>query len=143
MLSAMGADPFGSNESVRPRAAQRRVLVADDNSDAATSLAMLLSQAGYEVRLAHDGEEALSRARLFKPQAAVLDIGMPKLTGYELAALIRAEPWGKHALLIALTGWGHHEHRRRAVQAGFDHHLTKPAEPAELERLIATASFRD
>ena len=114
----------------------RRILVADDNYDSATSLSILLNDAGYEVRTAGDGVQALETAAQFRPDVALLDIGMPKLNGYEVARQIRNQPWGRHVLMIALTGWGGADHRRQTAQAGFDHHLTKPVDPAALTRLL-------
>lgn len=116
-----------------------RVLVADDNVDAADSLAMMLELAGHEVRLAHDGQQALVLAESFRPQVALLDIGMPLATGHEVAAAIRAAPWGSAMVLIALTGWGLDEDRRQALDAGFDQHMTKPVDFDTLEAAIAAA----
>ncbi len=115
----------------------RRVLVADDNKDAADSLAMWLELAGHEVRVAHSGRAALSLAQAFRPDASLLDIGMPDLSGYEVAAELRREPWGSGILLVALTGWGQEDDRRRAREAGFDRHLTKPVDPEALGELLA------
>ena len=114
----------------------RRFLIADDNRDAADSLGMLLELAGHEVRVAHSGETALSLAQAFRPDTALLDIGMPDLSGYEVARQLRREPWGIGIRLIALTGWGQPDDVRRALEAGFDHHLTKPVEPEALTALI-------
>jgi PAS domain S-box-containing protein len=114
----------------------RRVLVADDNRDAADSLAMLLELSGHEVRVAHDGLTALSLAQVFRPDISVLDIGMPNLSGYEVAQALRRETWGAHIRLIARSGWGQEEDRRRAQEAGFDHHLTKPVAPETLAALL-------
>jgi len=116
-----------------------RVLVADDNVDAADSLAMMLELGGFEVRIAHDGKQALALAESFRPQVALLDIGMPLATGHEVAAAIRAAPWGSTMVLIALTGWGLDEDRRQALDAGFDQHMTKPVDPNALEAVIAAA----
>ncbi len=104
----------------------RRVLIADDNADAADTLAMLLEIEGHEVRVAHGGHAALALAQAFRPDIALLDIGMPELNGYEVAAALRREPWGKAMQLIALTGWGQESDRRHTNAAGFDWHLTKP-----------------
>jgi CheY-like chemotaxis protein len=120
----------------------RRVLVADDNKDAADSLAMWLELAGHEVRVAHSGRAALSLAQAFRPDASLLDIGMPDMSGYEVAAELRREPWGRRILLIALTGWGQDDDRRRAREAGFDRHLTKPIDPEALDALLAQESAR-
>jgi PAS domain S-box-containing protein len=115
----------------------RRVLVADDNKDAADALAMLLELAGHEVRVAHGGRAALSLAQTFRPDVAVLDIGMPELNGYEVAKELRREPWGSRMCLVALTGWGQDEDRQRAQDAGFDRHLTKPVDTDALEKLLS------
>lgn len=117
----------------------RRVLIADDNADAAESLAMLLQLAGHEVRVAHLGRAALAQAQLFRPQVVLLDIGMPDLSGYDVAQQLRREPWTQGLLLIALTGWGQEADRRQALEAGFDHHLCKPVDPDQLIRLIGAA----
>ena len=125
-----------------PRPERRRILIADDNADAAESLSMLLELAGHEVRVASLGRDALSLAKTFRPDTALLDIGMPDLSGYEVARELRREPGPTRIQLIALTGWGHEEDRRRAREAGFDHHLTKPVDASELEALIANRSSR-
>ncbi|HEY2779270.1 MAG TPA: CheR family methyltransferase [Steroidobacteraceae bacterium] len=114
-----------------------RVLIADDNRDGAETLGLYLGMSGHEVLLAHSGAEALEVASRTRPQVAVLDIGMPVLNGYEVARRIRGETWGEELTLIAVTGWGQESDKRAAYAAGFDHHLTKPVDPAELERLLA------
>ncbi|HTW38495.1 MAG TPA: response regulator [Steroidobacteraceae bacterium] len=116
-----------------PRA---RILVADDNYDAAQSLALMLGIDGHEVRTASDGLEALRVAEEFRPQLVLLDIGMPKLDGYETARRLRERPWSRATRLFALTGWGQEEDRERARQAGFDRHLVKPVDPDELTELL-------
>ena len=116
--------------------AQHRILVVDDNVDAAESFSMLLAMMGNETSMAHDGFEALEVAAVFRPDVIVLDIGMPKMNGYEAACHIRQQPWGKNVILIALTGWGQEEDKRRSLEAGFDFHLTKPVLPAALEKLL-------
>jgi signal transduction histidine kinase len=118
--------------------ARRKILVVDDNADAAESLAALLSIGGHETRMAHDGPEALQQAERFHPDIVFLDIGMPTLDGHETAKLIRRQPWGKDMVLVALTGWGQSEDRRRSKDAGFNHHLVKPADPAVVEKLLAS-----
>jgi CheY-like chemotaxis protein len=130
------------NAPERPREASvarppRRVLIADDNRDGADTLGMFLEMRGHEVHLAHTGAEALRVAREVRPDIGVLDIGMPVLSGYEVAKRIRREAWGDRVTLIALTGWGQEDDKRRARLAGFDHHLTKPIDPDLLERLFA------
>jgi CheY-like chemotaxis protein len=117
--------------------ARRRVLVVDDNTDAAESLATLLSITGHDTRLAHDGVQAVEEARTFQPHVMFLDIGMPALDGHETARRIRLEPWGRNIVLVALTGWGQREDRRKSKEAGFDHHLVKPADPAVVAKLLA------
>jgi len=115
---------------------RRKVLVADDNTDAAESLAMLLELMGNEVRTAADGLEAVEVAQAFRPDVAVLDIGMPRLDGNGAARRIRAAEWGRGMALVALTGWGQVEDRRRTAEAGFDLHLTKPVDPTTLDALL-------
>jgi CheY-like chemotaxis protein/nitrogen-specific signal transduction histidine kinase len=118
--------------------ARSRILIADDNRDAADSLSMLLELAGHEVRVAHLGRAALSLAQAFRPDVAFLDIGMPDLSGYEVAQALRREPWGERIQLIALTGWGQEKDRQQALEAGFNQHLTKPIDPDRLEALISS-----
>jgi len=113
----------------------RRVLVADDHRDTADSLEMLLSLLGHEVTVAYDGPSALRAAVTSSPDVMLLDIGLPKLDGYEVAKRIRQR--GLTALLVAVTGWGKEEDKRRAVEAGFDVHLTKPIDLETLEKLLA------
>jgi PAS domain S-box-containing protein len=121
----------------RPGAAGgRRILVVDDNRDAAASLAMMLKIMGHEVRTAHDGLAGVEAAAASRPDVILLDIGMPKLNGYDACRRIRAEPWGQDVFIVAVTGWGQDEDKRRSLEAGFDHHLTKPVEPADLERVL-------
>jgi PAS domain S-box-containing protein len=118
-------------------AARRRVLVVDDNRDAAVSLARLLDCMGNETQTAHDGLEALGLAETFRPDLVMLDIGMPRLSGYDTARRIREQPWGRSMVLVALSGWGQDEDRRRSKDAGFDSHLVKPLEPETMEKLLA------
>ncbi len=118
---------------------RRRILVADDNGDAAGSLALRLELAGHEVRTAGDGLEALAVARTFQPEVVLLDLGMPAMDGYETARHMRRLPWGKQARLIALTGWGQQQDRLRTAEAGFDVHLVKPVSEQDLFRAIAAS----
>jgi PAS domain S-box-containing protein len=115
-----------------------RVLVVDDNLDAAATLGMLLRMAGHDARTAHDGLEALSVASGFRPHVVILDIGLPKLNGYDAARRIREQTWGKGAVLIAMTGWGQEGDRHRSKAAGFDHHMVKPVNPTALMKLLAS-----
>ena len=109
-----------------------RVLVVDDNIDSASSLAQVFEMLGYETAMAHDGAQALEVAQTFRPRVVVLDIGLPRLSGHEVAQHLRREPWGRELLLIALSGWGQEEDRRRSKEAGFDHHFVKPVDLANL-----------
>lgn len=114
-----------------------RILVVDDNPDAALSLAMMLSIMGHETRTAYDGESAVATAESFLPDVVLLDIGLPKLNGYEVAQRIRENAWGASMFLIAVTGWGQEEDRQRSSEVGLNVHMVKPVEPAALERLLA------
>jgi CheY-like chemotaxis protein len=118
-------------------AAGRRVLVADDSRDSAESMGMLLELAGHEVRLAYDGQEALELADSFRPDVILLDIGLPKLDGFEVASRLRQDHRHDRMLLMAVTGYGTDGDRDRARAAGFDHHLVKPVDPRTLRDLIA------
>jgi CheY-like chemotaxis protein/two-component sensor histidine kinase len=129
--------PAPENLPPSESAGARRVLIADDNRDGAEIMAMLLTYSGFEVQLAHTGPEALAIAERQKPDFAVLDIGMPGMSGYEVARAIRSQTWGTAIKLIAVTGWGQEDDKRKAKEAGFDHHLTKPIDPGALERLMA------
>ncbi len=130
------ADP----EAPQPgNAAARRILLADDNVDFARSLADALAMRGYDVRVAHDGAEALQAARELDPDVALLDIGMPKVHGYELARRLREDPRTARCRLVAVTGWGKDDDRRRAREAGFDRHLVKPVDVDEVEAILREA----
>ena len=120
-----------------PAAAPLRILVADDNVDATELLRTILVQRGHQVAIAFNGEQALAEARTFLPQVGLLDIGMPGMSGYELAAALRKNPETASMFLVAITGWGQDEDRRRAIDAGFDAHITKPARPESLFALFA------
>jgi signal transduction histidine kinase/ActR/RegA family two-component response regulator len=117
--------------------APRRILVVDDNRDAADTLRLLLRMMGSDVNTAHDGLEAVAAAAEFRPEVVLLDLGLPKLDGYEAARRIRAQEGGADLFLVALTGWGHEEDRRRSLEAGFDLHMTKPVEFDALRKLLA------
>jgi CheY-like chemotaxis protein len=113
-----------------------KILVVDDNRDAADTCATLLELSGHQVQVAYAGEKALAVAGRFQPHVAILDIGLPDINGYELARRIRSAPWGRDIALVAMTGWGQDEDRRRALEAGFDRHLTKPLAADALEALV-------
>jgi CheY-like chemotaxis protein len=114
-----------------------RILVVDDNKDSADSMGMLLRLKGNDIRTANDGHEAVEIAETFHPELVLLDIGLPRLNGYEVAHRIRQQPWGRDAILVAMTGWGQDEDRRRSLEAGFNFHAVKPVELAALEELLA------
>jgi CheY-like chemotaxis protein len=143
-LAAPGNDNGAAREvaqaSEAPPASGYRVLVVDDHRDAADSLAMLLKLQGHEVRVAYSGAAALEMTATYVPDVVFLDIGMPKMDGYEVARRLRQRPGLEHVVLVALTGWGQAEDRRRTAQAGFNHHLVKPPEPQALEHVFAGLS---
>lgn len=124
------SEPIGST------ARKRRILIADDNEDAAESLCVLLRMEGHEVEVAHDGRAALERFAAWHPGVAILDIGMPGLDGYEVARQMRAAAGGLELLLVAVTGWGQQTDKALAFAAGFDHHFTKPLEPDRIFELL-------
>ena len=126
--------PAASSSTQAP--VKRRVLIADDNQDAAASLAMLLRLEGHEVTVVHDGREALSVIGTGQPEVVLLDIGMPEIDGYEVARRVRQQPQGRAITLIAVTGWGQMADKERALAAGFNHHFTKPIEPEKLNQLL-------
>jgi signal transduction histidine kinase/CheY-like chemotaxis protein len=119
-----------------------RILVVDDNYDSADSLGALLRMAGHSVEVAYDGVSSLTVADRFHPQAVLLDIGMPSMDGYAVAARFRQRPEGEETLLIAITGWGQPADKQRALDAGFDHHLTKPVNPSTLFTLLSRPRAR-
>jgi two-component system, sensor histidine kinase len=135
------AAPATTDATGRP-GAPARVLVVDDNVDAANSLAMVLESIGLPHRVAHDGEAALREADAFAPQVVLLDIGMPGMDGYEVARRLRRRPATRDAMLVAVTGWGQPQDRRRSREAGFDHHFAKPVDIGALTALL-TGSYRD
>jgi CheY-like chemotaxis protein len=116
----------------------RRVLVVEDSRDSAASLRMLLEVVGYQVRVAYTGGAGLAEAQAWRPEAIVCDIGLPEMDGYEVARRLRRTAGLEGVLLVALTGYGRDEDRRQAFAAGFDYHLTKPADPDELRRLLSS-----
>jgi CheY-like chemotaxis protein len=128
----------GAGAGVAPR---RRILVADDLRDNADVLAMVLRHKGHEVRVAYDGTGAIEVAAAWKPEVVLLDIGMPDIDGYEVCRFIRSLP-GQVPFVVAQTGWGGAEDRRRAREAGFDHHLLKPVDPAALDAVLEVFARR-
>ena len=119
-------------------ASSHRILIVDDNRDGADSLSEMLKIMGNDTRTAYDGEAAVSAAGEFRPDVVLLDIGLPKLNGYDACRRIRGQPWGNGMLLIALTGWGQEEDVRRSQDAGFDRHMVKPVDPTALMELLAS-----
>jgi CheY-like chemotaxis protein len=116
----------------------RRILIVDDNEDGAESLALLLQVAGHETHMAHDGLAAIEAAERLRPDAVLLDIGLPRMNGYEVCSRIRKAAWGKNVVLVALTGWGQEEDRHRSREAGFDAHMVKPVDFDALLNLVAS-----
>jgi len=131
------AEPSDSDDVPEP-SARYRILIADDNRDGADSLAMLLQTMGHEVQTAYAGDEAVAIAEEMRPDAILLDLGMPRLNGYEACRDIRSRPWGREVVLIALTGWGQEEDKRRTREASFDLHLVKPVDSADLLKVLAS-----
>jgi CheY-like chemotaxis protein len=138
-LSAANAYDAGCGRGPQPEngTARCRVLVVDDNEDSADCLGMMLTITGHDTRTAHDGLEAVAAAEAFRPDVVLLDIGLPRLNGYDVCRRIREQPWGKGTVLIALTGRCEDEDRRRSKEAGFNYHLVKPVDPADLNKLLA------
>jgi len=120
--------------------ARRRILIVDDNEDAVTMMALLLGKWGHEVHVAHDGEEALATGALTLPEIVLMDIGMPVMDGHTACGHMRRTPWGKRVFIVALTGWGQEEDKRKSEQAGFDHHLVKPVGNVDLKAVLAMAT---
>lgn len=122
--------------SGRAGATGRRILVVDDNRDVAESLALLLQIEGHDARIAYEGRHAIEVADIFEPQMVVLDIGMPQMSGHQTVSLLRKRDWAKETIFVAVTGWGQPDDRRRSLDAGFDYHLVKPVDPADLRALL-------
>jgi CheY-like chemotaxis protein len=117
-----------------------RILIVDDNRDGANSLSLMLKIMGNETKTAYDGQEGVEIASAFLPDIVLMDIGLPKLNGYEACRAIRRTSWGKKVFMIALTGWGQDEDRRRSQEAGFDRHFVKPVDSAALAKLLGELS---
>jgi PAS domain S-box-containing protein len=131
-----------SRRSVRSDPERRKVLVTDDNEDAATALALMLTHMGNEVQIARNGEEALTVAAEFRPDLILMDVGMPRLDGLEATRRLRKTEWGRRAAIVALTGWGQEADKRRSHEAGVDDHLVKPVDPEALEKVLAAMPAR-
>ena len=135
---ARGTDGLATVAETQPL----RILVVDDNRDAVESLAELLKLSGHEPRTANDGMHALEAAAGFQPDVVIMDVGMPRLNGYDAARRIRAHPWGAQVALVAMSGWGQDADRAKSRAAGFDAHLVKPVEFAALMQLLAQLTAR-
>ena len=133
---AMDSKP-GQSPSSDTAVRRFRIMVVDDNHDSALSLAMVLTMMGHETRTAHDGQTALATAEEFHPDVVLLDIGLPKMNGYEVAQRIREQAWGIEMFLIAVTGWGQAEDRARSAEVGLNMHMVKPVEPTALQAVLA------
>ena len=113
-----------------------RVLIVDDNVDSAEAMALLVRYYGHDVQVAHDGEGALRLAETYRPEAILLDLGLPRVDGYEVTRRLRAEPWAVRTTIVAISGWGQDADLQRSREAGCNHHLVKPAEPQALKTLL-------
>ena len=131
-----GVDPAREIQQA-PTTAARRILVVDDHPDVAETLVMMLRIMGHDTATAHDGLDAVAVAEAFRPDVILMDIGMPNLNGYDACRRIREQPWGRRIVMVAQTGWGQRDDKQRAIASGFDRHITKPIDPAALERMLA------
>jgi PAS domain S-box-containing protein len=139
VISGGATTPVRVNAQLPPPVSPRRILVVDDNTDAASSLSVLLEHQGHQVATAHDGAEAVAKARILRPQIVFLDLGMPRMDGLEAARHLRSLANGEPMLLVALTGWGQKQDQQRTREAGFDVHLVKPINRAELDKVLAAS----
>ena len=130
-----GISPAAS-DTPAASSAKRRILIVDDNKDSADSLALLLEITGNKTYMAHDGVEAFEAIEKHRPEVVLLDIGLPKLDGHEVCRRVREQPWGKDIMVIALTGWGQEDDRRKSEEAGFNGHLVKPVDYDKLLELL-------
>jgi two-component system, sensor histidine kinase len=137
VVAKRNAESVGKSVATVGASPRGKILVVDDNRDAAESLAVVLDMFGHEVFVGHSGGDALELGARERPDAVILDIGMPDMTGYEAARRIRREAWGRHVFLLAITGWGQADDKEKARLSGFDWHLTKPVDPDQVERLLA------
>lgn len=138
MIISPPMSPSATSSDTGPPITQRRarILIADDNRDAADTLGMLLEMAGHDIKIAHSGHDALALGESYQPDIVILDIGMPDKSGYEVARIARQQSWGKSAYFFALTGWGQAADKERAIAAGFDRHLAKPVDADFLSALL-------
>lgn len=117
-----------------------RVLLVDDNLDCSEPLSLLLQARGHDTRVATEGEEAITLADQFRPNCVVLDLGLPRMDGYEIARRLRERPYGNNLVIVALTGWAGKDVRTKAAEAGFDYHLVKPVKWEELEKIVLSVA---
>jgi PAS domain S-box-containing protein len=143
VLEECGEESNQTKPDAKSESCGCRVLVVDDNRAAALTLSQVIKMLGCQVRTANDGQEGFDLAKEFLPDLVLMDIGMPKMNGYQAAAAIRQQPWGSKMTLVALTGWGQSEDKQRTKEAGFDHHLVKPADPAQLRNLLNLVQQRE
>ncbi len=137
VIEASRPQALGAEDESAATMASLRILIVDDNRDGADSLSEMLKILGNDTRTAYDGQQGVDMAGVYCPDVILLDIGLPKLNGYQACRLIREQPWGKEVMLIAVTGWGQAEDRRRSQEAGFDHHMVKPVDPQALVKMLA------
>jgi CheY-like chemotaxis protein len=135
-MRAVAESNAGAGKLVAFGASGTRILVVDDNIDAADSLSQMLQLVGYSTKVAYEGVTAVELAELWHPGVVLLDLGLPNISGHEVARRLRREAWGRSMRLIAITGWGQEDDRRKSRDAGFDEHLTKPVDPDALLGLI-------
>jgi len=138
-----GAGESAQRERRGATVARRRVLVADDNADAASTLGTMLELLGHEILTANDGADAVDKARTFAPDIVFLDVGMPRMNGYDACEAIRKLPGGNRMTIIALTGWGQESHKQRSREAGFDRHFVKPVALEELQAIFDNPPQRE
>jgi CheY-like chemotaxis protein len=136
-LAPAGGRPPNRESDDTARSSKYRILIVDDNEDSAISLGMMLKIMGHDIRTAHDGLEAVDTTATFLPDVVLLDIGLPKLNGYDACRRMREQPWGERMVIIALSGWGQDDDKLRSKEAGFNFHMVKPLDPAGLEKLLA------
>jgi CheY-like chemotaxis protein len=140
--AAVPPAPFRQSDQSITASQLLRILVVDDNLDSATSMAMMLELLNHEVRTAYDGLNAIEQVERYRPDVVLMDVGMPRLDGYEATRHIRAQTWGRDVVIIALTGWGQEDDKARSHEAGCDGHLTKPVSLPDLQSLLETVSRR-
>jgi CheY-like chemotaxis protein len=131
-------EPKSSHRREQPKAPSRKILVVDDNVDAAVTISALLKKWGHQVQAVYSGQSALEAVHNFRPEIILLDIGLPGMSGYDVAKNLRAEPAAQGVIIAALTGYGQEADRKRSWESGFDYHLTKPPDPHILESLLAS-----